>query len=64
MPDTQRLIAEFLNYIRVEKRLAMNTAVSYARDLRRYAAYLEKGARQAETAIRSDIQGYLSSLYA
>ena len=38
----RRRIAEFLNYIRVEKRLALNTAAAYERDLHRYAAFLGK----------------------
>ncbi len=64
MTDARRLIAEFLNYIRVEKRLAPNTAAAYERDLRRYAAFLEKSGRSPEQATRVDVQRYLASLYA
>ncbi len=64
MNDARRRIAEFLNYIRVEKRLSANTAAAYERDLRRYAAFLEKGGRGPEEATRTDVQRYLASLYA
>lgn len=64
MSDARRRIAEFLNYVRVEKRLSANTAVAYERDLRRYAAFLEKSGRSLEEANRADVQRYLASLYA
>ncbi len=63
MSDARRLIAEFLNYIRVEKRLGANTAAAYGHDLRCYAGFLEKGERSLETATRADVQRYLSALY-
>ena len=53
-----------MNYIRVEKRLALNTAAAYERDLHRYAALLEKSGRRLEEATRADVQRYLASLYA
>ena len=53
-----------MNYIRVEKRLALNTAAAYERDLHRYAAFLENGGRRPEEATRADVQRYLASLYA
>jgi integrase/recombinase XerD len=58
-----RLIAEFLNYIRVEKRLSQNTAAAYERDLRRYAAFVEKGGGGLAAATRADVQRYLAGLY-
>ncbi len=62
MNDDRRLIAEFLNYVRVEKRLSANTAAAYGRDLRRYAGTVEKGPGLARAA-RSDVQRYLAILY-
>ena len=53
-----------MNYIRVEKRLALNTAAAYERDLHRYAAFLENGGRRPEEATRADVQRHLASLYA
>jgi integrase/recombinase XerD len=38
------LIAEFLNYVSVERGLAKNTLMAYERDLGAYGAYLEKTA--------------------
>lgn len=62
------LIARFLDYIRVEKRLSANTADAYKRDLRRFAAFLAKSGAGAPTplnkATRADVQRHLSSLYA
>ena len=53
-----------MNYIRVEKRLALNTAAAYERDLRRYAAFLENSGRRLDEATRAEVQRYLASLYA
>ncbi len=61
--DDARLIAEFLNYLRVEKRLAVNTVSAYARDLRRYAAFLGKRGRRVVETTRLDVQEYLAVLY-
>ena len=38
----QNQIAEFLNYLRVEKGLAGNTVEAYGRDLRKFCRFLEK----------------------
>ena len=62
-PETARLLAEFLNYIQVEKRLSRNTAVAYEQDLRRYAAFLARRGREANQARRTDVQEYLGVLY-
>lgn len=61
--DSARLIAEFLNYLRVEKRLSANTVAAYGRDLRRYAAFLERRGRGMPEATRIDVQEYLAVLY-
>jgi len=61
--QSRRLAAEFLNYIRVEKRLSLNTAAAYERDLRRYAAFLARSGRGLHQAARTDVQRYLASLY-
>ena len=62
-PQTGRLIAEFLNYIRVEKRLSRNTALAYERDLRRYAEFLAGCGVPAAAAQRAHVREYLASLY-
>jgi integrase/recombinase XerD len=54
----------FLSYMRVEKGLAQNTILAYGRDLRRFAAFLEKrGKHEAVEATRDDVVDFLSSLY-
>src|SRR5258708_26150165 len=58
-----RLIAEFLNYVRVEKRLARNTAAAYERDLRRFSAWLAKRGVAGTGVTRVHLQEYLGDLY-
>jgi integrase/recombinase XerD len=63
MDETRRLVAEFLDFSRVEKRLSANTVAAYGRDLRRYCLFLEQRQRPAREATRIDVQEYLASLY-
>jgi len=62
--SSRRLIADFLNYVRVEKRLARNTASAYSRDLRRFAAWLAAEGVEPQAVTRIHLQQYLGSLYA
>ena len=39
-PATDPLISDFLDYLRVERRLAANSVEAYGRDLGRYAGFL------------------------
>ncbi len=61
--DTRRLIADFLNYVRVEKRLARNTAAAYGRDLRRFGAWLSSKGLEARSVRRLHLHEYLAELY-
>lgn len=57
-------IAEFVNYLAVERGLAVNTLESYGRDLRQFAQYLDSQPRGAafDKATRSVILGYLLAM--
>ncbi|MGA8893359.1 MAG: site-specific tyrosine recombinase XerD [Anaeromyxobacteraceae bacterium] len=53
----------FLAHLRVEKGLAQNSVESYARDVRRYLAFLaETGRRSWEEVARPDVQAHLQAL--
>jgi integrase/recombinase XerD len=58
-----RLIAEFLNYVRVEKRLSRNTAAAYQRDLRRFAAWVAKRGLDLPAIARVHLAEYFGDLY-
>jgi len=54
----------FLSYLRVEKGLSQNTILAYGRDLKRFAAFLNKRQKHKIDAVdREDIVDFLSSLY-
>jgi len=54
-------IDQFLNAVRLEEGLAVNTIEAYRRDLTAFAAYL--GGKSAEAITKRDIIGYLQALY-
>jgi integrase/recombinase XerD len=62
MPDEARLIAEFLNFVRVEKRLARNSCDAYRRDLEHYCAFLKQRGRTAQCASKVEVREYLVHL--
>lgn len=53
---------EFLNHVRVEKGLALLTVEAYARDLQKWAAFLEKRGVTVSSAARADVQAFLLAL--
>lgn len=57
-------IADFVNYLQIERGLATNTLESYGRDLRQFAQYLDSQPRSAafDKANRSVILGYLLAM--
>ena len=58
----KELIAEFINYLSVERGLSKNTIAAYSADLERFLAYLEsKGIADIDRIKRQDIMNYLLS---
>ncbi|HYF93464.1 MAG TPA: site-specific tyrosine recombinase XerD [Symbiobacteriaceae bacterium] len=56
----KKLIHEFINYLSVERGLAMNTLESYGRDLRQYSEFLETDDESAlDSVSRTTIVNYL-----
>ena len=54
----------YLSYLRVEKGLSQNTILAYGRDLKKFAAFLDKRHKHRLDAVdREDIVDFLSSLY-
>ncbi len=56
-----RVLAAFLDYLKVEKGLAPLTIEAYARDINQFAATL--GRRSLVQARRSDVRGFLQQLF-
>jgi integrase/recombinase XerD len=60
--QTERAIAAFLNYLRVEKGLAKNSVEAYGRDLAKFAAFLEKQRRKLSQVRTTDIREFALTL--
>ena len=59
---TDRQIAAFLNYLRVEKGLAKNTVDSYGRDLEKFRRFLEKKNRELPQVSAMDVREFVLAL--
>src|SRR5438874_10327740 len=57
------LIVSFMNYIKVEKGLALNTLAAYDRDLRKFENFAEKLGLQLEELTRDHVVDFLADLY-
>jgi integrase/recombinase XerD len=53
----------YLTHLRVEKGLAANTIAAYARDLAKFAAFVEKARLALDRVRRDDVVDFLGSLY-
>jgi integrase/recombinase XerD len=56
----ESLLANFLNYLAVEKGLARNTLESYERDLRKYLYHMK--AREPDDITRSDVVSFMTQI--
>ncbi|MEM7364749.1 MAG: tyrosine recombinase XerC [Pseudomonadota bacterium] len=66
LTKTQRQIADFLNYLRAERRLATNTVANYQRDLSHIATFFAERAPQSGQSVWTrltthDIRAYISA---
>ena len=62
-PD-ERLLAGFLDYLKVEKGLARLTLAAYTRDAEQFAGFLRGRRRSLATARREDVRAFLDQLFA
>jgi integrase/recombinase XerD len=53
----------FISYLRVEKGLSQNTLLAYARDMRRFVAFMQKRRATLATIRRMDVVDFLASLF-
>ena len=58
-----RVLAGFLDYLRIEKGLARLTISAYTTDLAQFAEFLEKQKRLLLTARRNDVREFLQQLF-
>ena len=56
------LIIDFLDYLKIEKRLSVNTLVNYTRDLSRFERYLSTFDTPLEQLDSQHIRGYVANL--
>lgn len=59
----QRVIRSFLDYLRVEKGLAVLSVASYESDVVQFGQFLEKRRRELLQARRQDVQAFLRELF-
>ncbi|HEV2115065.1 MAG TPA: site-specific tyrosine recombinase XerD [Terriglobales bacterium] len=63
-PDNARLLASFLDYLKVEKGLAVLSIAAYGRDLQQFAEFLERRKRGLVSARQRDVREFLEELQA
>ena len=60
LPDPE--LSAFLNYLRIEKGLAINSILGYRRDIESFLAYLRSGAKSLGIVGREDIRRFFATL--
>ena len=55
------VVQEFLDYVRYERGMSVNTVAAYGRDLGRYAAFLAARGGRPATAQEADLQAYFAA---
>jgi integrase/recombinase XerD len=60
----QGVLADFLDYLKVEKGLARLTVAAYATDVRQFAGFLEKRQRTLLKAGGADVRDFIQQLFA
>lgn len=60
----QRLIQSFLDYLKIEKGLAVLTVSAYESDLTQFAEFLERKHRELLQVRRDDVRAFLGQLFA
>ena len=60
----ERVIAAFIDYLKVEKGLALLSVVAYTRDLRQFQDFLRSKRRTLLDCRRDDVRGFLDRLFA
>ena len=58
-----RVLAGFLDYLRIEKGLAANSINAYETDLLQFSEFLENRKRLLLTAVRNDVRDFLQQLF-
>lgn len=62
-PANSRLLADFLDYLRIEKGLAPLTVAAYSTDIRQFSEFLEKRRRKLLNARRDDVRDFIQGLF-
>ena len=60
--EAERVLDQYLDHLRVERRLAANTVESYARDLGRLAAFARDGGRSLAGLSRPELEAFVRHL--
>ena len=62
--ENQRVLSNFLDYLKIEKGLAPLTVSAYQRDLQQFSDFLQRRKRNLDKARRDDVRDFLQQLFA